>query len=81
MALLQAQHAMQSGALALAPPGARLTIRDVHDRVAAAGYREISEIEWEDGHYEVEARDAGGQAVELQVSGDTGAIEGVQPQD
>ncbi|HMN21148.1 MAG TPA: PepSY domain-containing protein [Ottowia sp.] len=65
----------------LAPPGARLTIRDIHDRVAAAGFREISEIEWEDGCYEVEARDARGQAFELRVNGSNGAIEDIEAQD
>lgn len=78
--LLRAQRAALVGTLGaparpMAPAGARLTIRDVYDCVEAAGYHEISEIEWEDGRYEVEARDADGHAVELRVDGESGAIE------
>lgn len=80
--LLQAQHAALAGmappaAVALAPAGARLTIGEIFGHVAAAGFHEISEIEWEDDHYEVEARNAAGQAVELRVDGHSGAIEEV----
>ncbi|GAA4000029.1 hypothetical protein GCM10022279_24640 [Comamonas faecalis] len=82
--LLRAQQAAlgaASAATPMAPAGARLTVREIYDRMAAAGYREISEIEWDDGCYEVEARDAQGRAVELRVNGDTGAIEREQLDD
>lgn len=81
LALLKAQHLALGAASPLAPQGARLTIRDIHDHVAAAGYREISEIEWEDGYYEVEALAPDGQPVELKVNSDSGAIEDCQPRD
>ena len=58
----------------MAPVGAQLTIRDVYDRVEAAGYQRIREIEWDDGRYEVKARDAQGVRVKLYVDGDTGTI-------
>lgn len=76
--LLQAQRAALGLAAPLAPAGASLTIGDIYQRVMAAGYREIREIEWEDEHYEVEAHDADGNAVELLVNGHSGAIESVQ---
>lgn len=76
--MLQAQRAALGLATPLAPTGARLTIGDIYQRMTAAGYREIHEIEWEDDHYEVEARDADGNAVELQVNGDSGAIERIE---
>lgn len=78
--LLRAQLAAVRGT-PMAPAGARLTIREIYDRMEAAGYHEISEIEWEDGHYEVEARDARGRAVELQVDGTSGAIQRIETQD
>lgn len=59
---------------AMAPTGARLTIGDIYERMKAAGYRGITEIEWEDGYYEVEARDAHDREVELHVDGSTGAV-------
>lgn len=78
--LLRAQLAAVRGT-PMAPAGARLTIGEIYDRMEAAGYHEISEIEWEDGRYEVEARDAQGRAVELQVDGASGAIERIEVQD
>lgn len=84
--LLQAQQRALQGvasaqAAPLAPAGARLTIGDIYQRVAAAGYSAISEIEWEDDYYEVEARNSQGQAVELRVHGRTGQIEDVKRDD
>ncbi|WP_370681708.1 PepSY domain-containing protein [Comamonas sp. GB3 AK4-5] len=55
-----------------AEPG--LTIRQVYDRLEAAGYRDLREIEWDHSHYEVKARDAQGTWVKLDVDGSTGAV-------
>lgn len=71
----------QAAAGTMAPHGARLTIRDAYDRVEAAGYRHIREIEWDDGRYEVKAQDAQGARVKLYLDGDTGAIEGQRRRD
>ena len=67
--------ATQAPAAATAPAAAQLTVRDVYDRVEAAGYRDIREIEWDDGHFEVKASNAQGQRVKLDVNATTGAIE------
>lgn len=47
----------------------------------AAGYRDIREIEYSHGRYEVEARNAQGQRVKLQVNADTGAVERTRTRD
>lgn len=51
-----------------------LTIREVYDRLEAAGYRDMREIEWDHSHYEVKAHDAQGARVKLDVDGSTGAV-------
>ncbi|MDR3002656.1 MAG: PepSY domain-containing protein [Acidovorax sp.] len=51
-----------------------LTIRQVYDRLEAAGYRDLREIEWDDHRYEVKARDAQGNWVKLDVDGQSGAV-------
>lgn len=52
-----------------------LTMQQVLERLAARGYRDISEIELErDGSYEVEARDGQGRKVELKVDGRSGEL-------
>lgn len=53
---------------------ARLTIREIYDRLEAAGYRDLLEIEWSDGRYEVKGRNAQGARVKLDVDGTTGAV-------
>ena len=64
-----AAHAAQAGAPAL-------NIRQIYDRVEAAGYVNIREIELEKyGHYEVKARNAQGDRVKLHVNAQTGEIE------
>lgn len=68
-------------AATMAPTGAQLTIRDAYDRVEAAGYRGIREIEWEHDRYEVKASNAQGERVKLYVSGETGAVEQKQKHD
>lgn len=55
--------------------GALLDIRQVYDRVAAAGYRDIREIELSHGRYEVKASNAQGERVKLDVNARTGAVE------
>ena len=60
------------------PPPAnapQLTVRDIYDRVEAAGYRNIREIEWDDGRYEAKATNAQGERVKLKVNASTGAVE------
>lgn len=61
-----------------APGTQRLTIRDVYDRVEAAGYRNQREIEFEHGHYDVKALNAEGARVKLKVNAQTGAVEQVR---
>jgi len=55
-----------------APASLRLR---VYDRLEAAGYRDMREIEWDDGRYEVKASNAQGQRVKLYVNASTGAVE------
>ncbi len=67
--------APQAPAAVAAPAAQQLTIRDIYDRVEAAGYRDMREIEWDHGRYEVKASNAQGQRVKLNVNASTGAIE------
>ncbi|MBS0465821.1 MAG: PepSY domain-containing protein [Proteobacteria bacterium] len=67
--------APQAPAAVAAPAAQQLTIRDIYDRVEAAGYRDMREIEWDHGRYEVKASNAQGQRVKLNVNAATGAIE------
>lgn len=53
----------------------QLTIRDIYDRMEAAGYRDMREIEFSGGRYEVKARNAQGERVKLYVNATTGAVE------
>ena len=55
--------------------GTPLTVRDVYDCLEAAGYRQILEIEWDDGRYEAKATNAQGERVKLKVNASTGAVE------
>ncbi len=58
-----------------APAAPMLTIRQVYDKMEAAGYRNISEIERSRKHgYEVKADDPQGQRVKLHVDPQTGAV-------
>lgn len=70
-----ATPATQAPAAATAPAAAQLTVRDVYDRMEAAGYRDIREIEWDHGRYEVKASNAQGERVKLYVNATTGAVE------
>lgn len=51
-----------------------LTIRQVHDLLEAAGYRNIEKIEREHGIYEVRATDSNGVRVKRYVNPQTGRI-------
>lgn len=55
--------------------GPALNIRQIHDRLEAAGYREIREIELSGNRYEVKARNAQGERVKLEMNATTGAVE------
>lgn len=81
LGVAQAQTPAPAPAAATAPAGPQLTIRDIYDRMEAAGYRDIREIEYSHGRYEVEARNAQGQRVKLQVNADTGAVERTRTRD
>lgn len=65
-------QAAQTAPAAAAP---MLTIRQVYDKMEAAGYRNISEIERSSKHgYEVKAYDPQGQRVKLRVDPQSGAV-------
>ena len=59
-----------------APAGARqwFSIAQVHDKLEAAGYRNIEKIERERGGYEARATDRQGDRVKLYVNPQTGEI-------
>lgn len=59
---------------AMAAQGPQLTIGQVYELMDGAGLREIREIEWSDGRYEVKARNAQGTQVKLEVDGSTGTV-------
>lgn len=73
-----ATPAPHTPAAATAPAPASLTIRDIYDRLEAAGYRDIREIEWDDGRYEAKARTAQGERVKLYLNATTGAVESLR---
>lgn len=64
-----------AAAAAVNPASPMLTIRQVYDKMEAAGYRNISEIERSSKHgYEVKAYDPQGQRVKLYVDPQSGAV-------
>jgi hypothetical protein len=83
-AVALAAATLGGGAFAAAPDtgadtaGARyegwLTIPAIHDRVTAAGYSDISEIERERDGYEVKGRNAEGEQVKLYVDPLSGEV-------
>lgn len=83
LGIAQAQTAATppTAAAAAAPAGPQLTIRDIYDRMEAAGLRDIREIEYSSGRYEVKARNAQGQQVKLYVNASTGAVERTRTRD
>lgn len=81
LGIAHAQAPAPAPATANATAGPQLTIRDIYDRMEAAGYRDIREIEYSSGRYEVEARDAQARRVKLHVNAGTGAIERTRTRD
>jgi len=74
-AFAQAAAPQAPAPAATAPAAPMLTIRQVYDKMEAAGYRNISEIERSSKHgYEVKAYDPQGQRVKLYVDPQTGAV-------
>lgn len=67
--IAQAQTAQPAAAATTTatPAMPQLTIDDIYDRMKAAGYRDLREIEFEKGRYEVKARNAQGERVKLGV--------------
>lgn len=58
--------------------GPTLTIHEVYDRMVHIGYRDLREIDWDDGLYKVEATSADGRFVKLYVDGRSGTLMGVR---
>ncbi len=58
------------------PAGERpwLSIPQVHEKLEAAGYRQIEKIERERGGYEVRATDRQGERIKLHINPQTGEI-------
>ena len=72
---VHAQAAAPAAPAATSPAAPMLTIRQVYDKMEAAGYRNTSEIERSSKHgYEVKAYDPQGQRVKLRVDPQTGAV-------
>ena len=64
--------------MAVTTPAARLTIRDVYDRLEKQGYRDFKEIEWDDGRYKVKAVASDGRAVKIHMDGRSGSVLGIR---
>ena len=64
--------AQNAAAQATAQPG--LTIGEVHDKLAAQGFRDIAEIERERDRFEVKGTNAEGARVKLEVDAKSGDI-------
>lgn len=54
--------------------GPGLSIREISERMEGLGYRSLSEIEWEDGLYEVKGLTGDGRSVKLYVDGNNGNV-------
>ena len=77
LAQAQAQNSAPAATspAAIGAPGQKLSIREIAERLEAAGYRDILEIDYEHGRYEAKALDVQGQPVKLYVNAQTGAVE------
>ncbi|HEX6016623.1 MAG TPA: PepSY domain-containing protein [Burkholderiaceae bacterium] len=75
VALAQTPAPAPAPAATTAATAPQLTIRDIYDRMEAAGYRDMREIEFSGGRYEVKARNAQGERVKLYVNATTGTVE------
>lgn len=65
-----------AGERRMAPVGERqwLSIPQVHEKLEAAGYRQIEKIERERGGYEARATDRQGERIKLYINPQTGEI-------
>lgn len=67
--------AFAQNSVTAAQPGAQwMSIEEVIRTVQAAGYRDVEEVERDDGRYEVKASDAEGRRVELKLDPVSGEI-------
>ena len=66
--------AASATAVAPAAQSSWMSIKDVLDKLEAAGYRDFREVERDDNRYEVKATDPQGQRVELDVDPVTGDV-------
>jgi hypothetical protein len=73
--LLSPSFAQNAGAVAVGTSAPRwLSIPEVHDRLIAAGYRNVEKIEREDGIYEARATNQQGERAKLYVNPQSGEI-------
>lgn len=75
IARAQGEAPAQPAEAVAAPAAPALTIRDIYDRMDAAGYRDLREIVFEHGRYGVKAQNARGERVKLKVNAVTGTVE------
>lgn len=54
--------------------GPGLSIREIFERMEVLGYRDLREIEWEDGLYQVKGQTGDGRPVKLYVDGNNGNV-------
>lgn len=76
----QSTSARPAGKAVASSSTSKLSIEAVIARVKAKGFTDIEEVELEDAHWEVGAKDAKGKEVEIEVDPSTGALE-VEPKD
>lgn len=63
-----------SPAVVVAQGTGKLSPADVVEKVKAAGYTNVHDVEYDDGRWEVEATSPAGEAVDLKIDPDTGKI-------
>jgi hypothetical protein len=74
--------ALSGGALALAQTAAaELTAKDVIAKLESAGYTAITDVEKDDGVWEVDATSPAGEPVELDIDPASGKVLREQPDD
>ncbi len=69
LAQTNTEQAVQSAATQ-----SRLNIKQIYDKVEAAGYTNITEIDLDDNMYEVKAQDQKGNYIKLKLDPKTGEI-------
>lgn len=69
-----AQNAAPAATSAAPVQSSWMSIKDVLNKLEAAGYRDFREVERDDNRYEVKATDPQGQRVELDVDPVTGDV-------